>query len=67
MIFAFFIQQYNLMVCVDFSLIGYDPKVSLLLAVIANSLADDMKGLWMWGGGGLKINFVDFTVQKSSF
>ena len=45
MIFAFVIQQYDLMVCVDFSLIGYDPKVSLLLAVIADSLSDDMKGL----------------------
>ena len=49
MLFAFVIQQYNLMVCVDFSLIGYDPKVSLLLAVIANSFADDMKGLSVWG------------------
>ena len=45
MILAFVIQQYNLMICVDFSLIGYDPKVSLLLAGIANSLADDMKDL----------------------
>jgi len=30
MIFVFFIQQYNLMVCMDFSLIGYDPNVILL-------------------------------------
>ena len=45
MIFAFVIQQYNLMVCVDFSLIGYNPKGSLLLARVAYSLADDMKGL----------------------
>ena len=42
---AFVTQQYNLMVCVDFSLIGYAPKVSLLLAGIANSLANNMKGL----------------------
>jgi len=44
-IYAFVIQQYYLMVCVDYSHICYDPKVSLLLAVIANSLADDGKGL----------------------
>jgi len=42
---AFYMQQYNLMVCVDFSLIGYNPRGSLKLAGIANSLADDMKGL----------------------
>jgi len=44
-IIAFVIEQYDLMFCVDFSLIGYDPKVPLLLAGIANSLADYMKGL----------------------
>jgi len=44
------------------SLIGYDPKVSHLLASIAISIADVMKGLWMWGGGGLQNNFVDFSV-----
>ena len=54
--FAFDIQQYN------FSPIGYDPKVSLLLARIAISIADVMKGLWMWGGGGFKKFVVDFSV-----
>ena len=44
-IFVFVIQHYNLMVGVDFSLIGHDPKVSLLLAGITMSLADDLKGL----------------------
>ena len=34
------IQQHNLMVCVDLSLIGYYPKESLLLAGIAISFAD---------------------------
>jgi len=32
------------MVGAYFSPIGYDPKVSLLLARIANSIADVMKG-----------------------
>ena len=53
------------MVGAYFSPIGYDPKVSLLLARIVISIADVMKGLWMWGGGGLKINFVDFSVFKN--
>jgi hypothetical protein len=44
-IFAFFIQQYNLMVSVDFSLIDSDPKVSHLLAGIAMSFADEGRGL----------------------
>jgi hypothetical protein len=34
MIFVLVIQQHNLMVCMDFSLIGYDPKVSHLFAAI---------------------------------
>jgi len=41
----FFIQQYNLMVCVDFSVIGSDPKASHLLAGIAMSIAYEGKGL----------------------
>ena len=55
------------MVGAYFSLIGYDLKVSLLLARIAISIADVMKGLWIWGGDGLKINFVDFSVKKKFF
>jgi len=47
-----------------FSFIGYDPKVSHLLARIAISIVDVMKGLGMWGGSGLKIYFVDFSVKK---
>jgi len=50
-----------------FSLIGYNPKVSHLLARIAISIADVMKGHGMWGGSGKKIYFVDFSVKKSSF
>jgi len=42
---VFVITQYNLMVGAYFSLIGYDPKVSHLLASIAISIADVMKGL----------------------
>ena len=62
-IFLFVIQQYNLMVCVDFSLIGYNPTVSHLLAGIPMCIAHDVKGLWQQGGdGGLKSNFVDFSV-----
>jgi len=45
MIFDFVIQQYNLTVVAYFSPIGYDPKVSLLMAGIAISIADVMKGL----------------------
>ena len=45
MISAFVIIQYNLMLGVYFSLIGYDQKVSHLLARIAISIADVMKGL----------------------
>jgi len=37
--------QYNLMVGAYFSPIGYDQKVSLLLARIAISIADVKKGL----------------------
>ena len=50
----------------DFSLIGYDPEVSHLLAGIAMYIAEEGKCLWVWGGG-LKINFVDFTVKKKFF
>jgi len=42
---AFVIQRYDLMVCLDFSLIGSYPKVSHLLAGIAMSIADEGKGL----------------------
>jgi len=42
---VFDIIQYNLMVGAFFSLIGYDPEVSHLLARIAISIADIMKGL----------------------
>jgi hypothetical protein len=45
MFFVFVIQQYNLMVYVDFSLISSDPKVCHLLAGIAKSIADEGKGL----------------------
>jgi len=34
------------MICVDFSLIGYDLTVSHLLARIPMRIADDVKGLW---------------------
>jgi len=43
--FAFVIQQYNLMVCLDFSFIGSDSKVSHPLAGISMSIADEGKGL----------------------
>ena len=43
--FAFVIQQYYIVVCLDFSLIGSDPKVSHLLAGIAMSILDEGKGL----------------------
>jgi len=49
MSFAFVIQQYNLMVGTYFSPTGYDPKVSLLLARIAISIADVMIGPWNVG------------------
>jgi len=42
---VFVIIQYNLMVGAYFSLIGYDPKFSHLLARIAIPIADVMKGL----------------------
>jgi len=37
------------MVFFDFSLMGYDPKVSLPLALIAIYIAVNEKGLWLWG------------------
>jgi hypothetical protein len=43
------------MVCVAFSLIGCDPKVSLLLAGIDISLAEDRKEGVLRGMGGLKM------------
>jgi len=48
MIFVFVIQQYNLMVWLDFSIMGYDSQVSRssrFLAGIAISIADDGKSL----------------------
>ena len=47
------------MVCVYFSLNCYDPKVSHLLAGIAISVADVMKGLRVWGGGLKNDNILD--------
>jgi len=44
-IIVFVILQYYLMVSVDFSLIGSDPKVCQLLAGIAMSIADVRKGI----------------------
>jgi len=52
------------MVCVDFSLIGSDPKVSHLLAEIAMFIADG-KGLWQWGGG-LKTESTGYREEKYS-
>jgi len=43
--FAYVIQQRNLMVCLDFSLIGSDPKVPTVLARIAIFIADEGKDL----------------------
>jgi len=63
MIFAFVIQQYNLMVYLDFSLIGSDPKVSHLLAVIAMSIAEEGKGFWQWGGS-FETDSVDYSVKR---
>ena len=45
MIFVFVIQQYNLMACMNFFLIGYDSKVSHPLARVALSISDEGKGL----------------------
>ena len=64
MMLVFVILQNTLMVGAYFSLIGYDRKVSHLLAGIAISIADVMKGLWMLGDCGLKNNFVDYSVRK---
>jgi len=53
------------MVCVDFSLIDSDPKVSHLLAGIAMPIANEGKCIWQWGeGGGLKNDSVDYSVGK---
>ena len=38
------------MVCVEFYIIGYDPKVFHQSAKIAMSIADEVKDLCMWGG-----------------
>jgi len=62
-IFVFVIQQYNLIVCVDFSLICYEPKVNHLLTGIAMSLADNGKSFWHCGDD-LKNCFVDYSVRK---
>ena len=45
-IFVFVIQQYNLVVCVDFSLICSDPNVSHLLAGIAMSIVTCSISSW---------------------
>jgi len=50
------------MICVDFSLIGYDPTMSLILAGSLNAIAVHLKGLWPWGGD-LKNDSVDHSVR----
>jgi len=50
-IFLFAIQQCNLIVCLDFSLVGYDPIVSYLFAGISMSIIDEGK---VFDGGDLK-------------
>jgi len=51
------------MVCVDFSLIGHDPKVCLLLAVNDTTRrAVECVG----GGSGLKNDFVDLSVGRKN-
>ena len=50
------------MVCVGFSLMAYDPKVSHLLAGIAMSIADEEKDLWLCGDG-LKNDCIDYSVR----
>jgi len=45
MIVVFLIQQYNLMIGLDFSLIGCSLGVYHLLAAIAMSIAEEGKGL----------------------
>ena len=62
-IFVFVIHQYDLMAGVNFSLIGKDPKVSHLLAVIDMSIADVIKDIQVWVGG-LTNNLVDYSVRK---
>jgi len=48
---------------VDFFLIGWDPKVSLILAGLANLLVDDGKGISHWGDE-LKNIFGDNSVVE---
>ena len=45
MIFAIVMEQYNLMVCVDLSLIGCDPTVSHQLAKSPSAIAVHLKSL----------------------
>jgi len=65
--FAFVIQQYNLMVCLDFSLIGSDPKVSNLFAGIATVCLLRMKERVFDSEGSLETDFVDYSVRKNIF
>jgi len=51
---------------VDFSLIGWDPNLSLLLAGSAKPLVVDGKGPSLWGER-LKTNFVDYSVEEILF
>ena len=62
-IFLFVIKHYHLIVCVDFSLLGYNPTVSQLLAGIPMCIANDVKGLCQWGDD-LENDFVDYSVRK---
>jgi len=47
----------------DFSLIGWDPIVSLLAGMV-NLILVDRKDLFLWGDG-LTNNFVDFSVREN--
>jgi len=49
--------------CVEFSLIGYDPKVAHLLSGIALSIAYEGKGLWL-RGNGMKNDSEDYSVRN---
>ena len=56
----------NYAVLVNFSLIGGDPKVSLLLARIAKPLAGDGNGLLLLSGNELKNYIPDYSVSEKN-
>ena len=63
-IFILNITQYNFTLLVNFSLIGLDPKVSLLLAGVVKLFVDHENSLCLGGEGGAGVNLFYINIYQ---